>query len=135
MGNNNDAGLKWLLSLFTYNCFSTETDQLMVMPHSAFLSDHHFKILIYGYSPIDRHFNTRCLTDDTVSKYKKVITSVLESRPCFNRSVDSLANPNPLQINYLGKSIACSLQIVLDVFDNLKQRSVKQRRAAQWCFV
>lgn len=110
----------------------------MVLPHSTFLSGHHlitFKFLIYDYSPVGKHFNTRCLTDDTVSKYKKVITSVLDSRPCLNRSEDSLANPNPSQIDYLGKSTACSLQITLDAFDNLKRRSIKQRKTAQWCFV
>ncbi len=81
----------------------------MVFPHNPLLSDHYmitFEFSVCDFSPLGKHFYSRCLSEDTVTKLKEVIPPALDSVPLLNRSDDSLANLSYSQTNQIVDSAA-----------------------------
>ncbi len=76
----------------------------MVFQHMPPLSDHYmitFEFPVCDFTPLGKHFYSRCLPEDTVNKFKELIHQHLDSVPCLNRSDGSLANLSYSQINQI----------------------------------
>ncbi len=68
-----------------------------------------FELPVCDLTPLGKHFYSRCLSEDAVTKFKELIPSALDSVPRFNRSDDSLANLSYSQVNQIVDSAADSM--------------------------
>ena len=111
--------------------YGIEVENLVVFPQNPVLSDHSlvtFDLLLQGYTPLDKHVFTRCLSDSAVTRFKEAIPSVL----CLTPPMESFANFSPSKIDHLVDSATSSLRITLDTIAPLKKKKINQERQAQW---
>lgn len=82
----------------------------MVVSYNPFLKSDYYLItcdfLICNYMPEGKYSHTRCLSDDTVTKFKDIIPTALNLMSCLNKIDNSFANGNPFQIDHLVDSHA-----------------------------
>jgi len=107
-----------------------------VFPRNPLLSDHF--LLTFEFSVMDytasgeKIYYSRRLSDNTVSKFKERIPSVLSPLPCINTVGNSSLNFTSTQVGDLVDSTVASLRATLDTVAPLRKKVVSQRRLAPW---
>uniref|UniRef100_A0A3Q3MS83 Reverse transcriptase domain-containing protein n=1 Tax=Mastacembelus armatus TaxID=205130 RepID=A0A3Q3MS83_9TELE len=116
--------------------YGIEIEHLIIFPPNPVLSDHslitfEFKMMDHAASGRKFHYS-RCLSDNAVNKFKKMIPSLFASMPSINIMEGSCLNPTPYQIDHVVDSAVTSLRETLDSVAPLKKKLVIQRRLAPW---
>lgn len=66
--------------------YGIEIGSLMVFKHNPFSLDHYlitFEFIVCDYKPVGKYSQTGCLLNETVTKFKEMISTALNSTPCL----------------------------------------------------
>ena len=112
--------------------YGVDIDNLLVLPHNPFLSDHYlltFEILLCDFAHVDKYSYARHLTEDAMTNLKEAIPSVISSLPQLDEIGTSDTNS---EFDKLADSAMSSLRKTLDTVAPLKKKIIKHNKSAPW---
>uniref|UniRef100_A0A669EKP4 Reverse transcriptase domain-containing protein n=1 Tax=Oreochromis niloticus TaxID=8128 RepID=A0A669EKP4_ORENI len=117
--------------------YGIETEYLTVFPENPLLSDHFlitFTFTIIDYTAVEsRLYQSRCLSESAVTKFKNIIHPLLSSSmPCTNIEQSSYLNATPTKVDYLVNNFTSSLRTTLDTVAPVKTKASNPKSLTPW---
>uniref|UniRef100_A0A669FAZ4 Reverse transcriptase domain-containing protein n=1 Tax=Oreochromis niloticus TaxID=8128 RepID=A0A669FAZ4_ORENI len=117
--------------------YGIETEHLTVFPENPLLSDHFlitFTFTIIDYTAVEsRLYQSRCLSESAVTKFKNIIHPLLSSSmPCTNIEQSSYLNATPTEVDYLVNNFTSSLRTTLDTVAPVKTKVSNPKSLTPW---
>ena len=116
--------------------YGIEIEQLIVFPQNPLLSDHF--MITFQFKTMDcigtenKYHYSRCLSDNSVTKFKEIIPSVFTSAPFTDKIEGKYYNLTPTEVDFVVNNASASLRATLDSVAPVKKKVRSQRGPAPW---